>query len=894
MMDIVKATEKGKKHDVTVIQEAYYFFMSRAVAKHNWKLAVESSHTLLNTLKHEPYALAECVNHTAGSCNAGFDRLQALYLQPLHGTQSQLQRHHQRKKSQLSTKDILWHLKKASQVRALADSVQRDPRYPQIVLDSSSTKATMNLWSKRCQFLSQTRDWRAHVDDETINSALGGAVSAKECIQAMINFITKWRKEGPQPGSTEYAILLAAIAHSRDPGAVDRALALVEKFDASVQLSPEMYTSVFLAIRNHSTNHGDNTYVNRAGDLWRDMQHTFPNNKVTASVYMTILSRANQPEKVEEVLNELELAGDENEEHFPSLIHYNIALSAWSFANRPKAAERVGRLLKQLQRRLKPSIISYTAVLDTLVKSPGQVDRAMELLKKLQLSSNTRPDATCYLKVMRSLATRASREQDCKVREALCQKVQEILLLWRQHNSPTLDGYKLTLDAWACSHSMVAGRRAMDILKLVDAEFRAGNSKLLPDIETLEDAMLCLVRSKSSDFALRSADQLRRMAQEYDVKESVPFFRSFLRIVAWHDPFRAERILQKRFNEADEFCFQAIIRGYSNLPDGGATHAQRILDRMTRLYQDEGHLQLKPGDVTYLAVMEAWGKTKGRHPLAMRRVQELMEKTTPTSFAYSTYQQAILRLSPEQAPFLLEEKLQNMQRAYSNGTNPLGKPNAFHFSQVIYAWRVSGADHAAKRADAILKLMLELYARGDKHLKPTVGCYIGVLGAWAQSSDPQASQHALDVLQGMQNAATQDSHEAQPTASCFHEVMLAVVRSSRTDKFDRLYDLLCSMRENDHAEPRARANSYSLVLHECTDSKMANRILREYRHSVVEPQPEVFVSYISVMRILGRPFDTSDWPTAVLKHPRIQQMLKQSTLSNTREDRSTSTNKGES
>ena len=93
------------------------------------------------------------------------------------------------------------------------------------------------------------------------------------------------------------------------------------------------------------------------------------------------------------------------------------------------------------------------------------------------------------------------------------------------------------------------------------------------------------------------------------------------------------------------------------------------------------------------------------------------------------------RLAAKRAEAILER----MQELYEAGNVDV-KPNTICFSTVISAWARSRDPGAAKRAEAILERMQELYEAGNVDVKPNTICFNSVISAWANSGDPAGSK----------------------------------------------------------------------------------------------------------------------------------------------------------
>jgi hypothetical protein len=823
----------------TGLRSAFLYWLSkptrRVASKRNLpELPLNFAQKILDYCvdQNDPALIEYVVDNPGVSCNGGFDRLIYLYLEPLQGTGAQLRGHKYRKSLERSPEQTIDMLAKASAVRALADRLHRDPRYPNIVPDLTTCESTLYLWSKRSQFLANNNpSWRDSVAQSKADLAFGGKSNSQECIDAMKEFVFQRKQSihGPQPDTVMYSILLTAISQGKHFDAADEAFSLLKELelDDSVKKTIHLYTAVLLAYRSEVTR--STRAQEKAIELWNHMismdDPTISRNPIAAGIMMSMFAKVGKAEEAQKLLDEMEASAKEKSE-YPTRIHYNTLLHALTKAQLDDATIRAEKILQRMEslainnlRDTFPDRISYTSALNVFLQNGGTdcIEKAEAVLDNLEESSgrNLRPDKMTYSRFMQSLSMRRGREVDTQIKESFCIKIEEVLQRWRRRSEsdvtvkpPDLEAYKLCLHAWATSYSTLSPERGMLLFNEIESRYQAGQRNLRPDVYTFESVLHCL-SIKVDEASVRLSESLLRKLDEYNISQTGCMVKYYIGLVARQNVQKAATILNELEDNfasgasslrPNEQIYNAVIRGFCVREDG-ALEAQRLLDRMKRLALLPGRTDMTPSAVVYSSLIEAWAKS-GRKD-AVDHIEalfaEVCDRMIPNHFVYATYQNAISRSNLPDAPERVEAILTKMQEDYEQGRNKLGRPDANNFAAVISCWSFSRHKEAAERAEAILNRMESLYLHSLKyaHLRPTARCFKGAIAAWAMSGHPDGGKRALVLLDRMSIASRgQNIVHLRPSRACYDYCIVAIGRSKDSNRARKSLDLLKRMQRD--------------------------------------------------------------------------------------------------
>jgi pentatricopeptide repeat protein len=845
-------------------RQAFVYWMSRptrnlAVKRGKPDLPLQCARRILdNVLERGDSNLIQHVLYDMASPNTGMIRMMISYMTPFQGTRAAVEQAGRRVNRYASGSEMLEALVNASQIQQMMDQLHEDPAYPALKPDIDCYEAVLNLWGRRCMFFARTATSDRNMDDQSTRFALGGKTSARECIDEMKRLIETMEADDnlPNPNDVLYSILLTAFSHSRDPGTADEANAILQRIEQDPAMNDSiviLYNNVILAYANQSAT--DAKAAGMAIELWERMKargdSKISTNPITYSILMNMFAKLGNAEETQRLLDEMEATAPATRS-YPTRVHYNIALNAWAKTTASNAGDKAESLLLRMHAlkdstdrpAITPDKISYTAAMDTLLRSPSAdaIERAEALLDHSEQTNDekTMADTFTYNCFLRGLSICQSRELEAQAKEAISVKMDSVLVRMRRRSEkfrvvdePHRYFYNICLHAWANSHSPLAGERAYALFQDMETRYRAGNVAARPDTESY----MLVLKSLGFKSDMNTINIARELLQKMDkdgIRMTVGVLNQFLRVLAKSDAKgavqEAERILQQTEDSVrvgtgnvrpNEASYHVVIEGYSR--QGGAKDADRLLNQMKRLSTQPGRIDVRPNVVAYAAVMDAWGKSE--EPDALDRVESLFEEMCrigrPNSYVFGTYQSVLHRSRLPDAPKRVEAVLNHMQQEYEQGRNPSGKPNAINFSLAINSWAGSELEGAPDRAEAILDRIEELHRHSNKykHLKPTVGCYKGVIQAWALSGRPDAGDRAVALLDRMENAQRVDRNAILPNGVCYRYVMVAIGRSDDAHKASKVRAVLERMKAafkqgNRYALPGD--DHYAAVLRACT------------------------------------------------------------------------------
>ena len=735
-----------------------------------------------------------------GSPNINLCRMIRFHSAPLQGRRGFLQGGNYLAQSyqHVQLSDKIDGLYKASKVAKILQSLHENPAAPSFTPDFESSKVIMTLWNRRLKLLNElssrnskdvdivtNQDWQK---DDRITFALGGAVTTTECLDQMRRLMTediRPRIDDAYSLGKFYNALLSAYPSLGREGAADEAYRTLMELeeDPAVQVPIDCYNAVLMCFAREA-NDANSHAMDSALELWKHMNDTFSKgekarghlvessasfsdelsslNPVTVSTVLKILDGSRQPQMAQDFLERIEGMADKEGANYPNLVHYNTCLTAWAKSKLPEGGRRAESLLLRMtdlsnvdmkassrrssisqsrRRDILPDQVSYTAVIEALLFSgqPDGIDRADSYLAACEASPDERqmPDTAMYVTFLRGLLVRHRREIESQLREAICERMDDILYRMLERSKdfksvkkPISDTYSLVLNGWATSESSLAASRALTLLDSMES------NRISPDERCFVFALKCLYikpERKDKERIIQSAQSLIKKMDDLNISKTILVFNEYLSLLGrFGFVEEAETILRNAESAflngtgeilPDEASYFALVDGYST---SHASDAERIL----REYCDKIPGKDPPQHM-YAKVIGAWGRS-GR-PEALGRVEALFDEVKRitddqvTGYVYGSYITA-LRLADRRAdtPHRIEEILQKMYSDFETGRNISGQPNATNFATAITCWAKSGQRGAASRAEAILDRLEDLYSSGDhrhRKLKPTMACY---------------------------------------------------------------------------------------------------------------------------------------------------------------------------
>lgn len=319
------------------------------------------------------------------------------------------------------------------------------------------------------------------------------------------------------------------------------------------------------------------------------------------------------------------------------------------------------------------------------------------------------------------------------------------------------------------------------VKRLVD-ERRAGNV-YVSDL-TVHDYNCVLegwARSGAADAAAERCDSiLERMEKGGGlVKPDLSSYKAVL--MAWrhadgkHGAHRAQRILEHmvrlyqenpQVNEGilpDADCFDIVLQSWSRSSHVKAPEqAEGVLAAMERLYETTGSRKLKPRTTSFNAVLAAWYRSS--HPKAADRAYDLLGfmeqlenkgdwRVAPDKASYSTVMGALAKQDGK-SPLELAQRAEHLLRRVEHKSRTMESlsstrfvPDAILFNTVMGFWAKANVPGSFRYARSILDRQIAIYDSGcHDECCPDVFGYTSVIAsAAAERGTPQQCQEAFDV-----------------------------------------------------------------------------------------------------------------------------------------------------
>ncbi|KAL7549747.1 hypothetical protein ACHAWF_013014 [Thalassiosira exigua] len=219
----------------------------------------------------------------------------------------------------------------------------------------------------------------------------------------------------------------------------------------------------------------------------------------------------------------------------------------------------------------------------------------------------------------------------------------------------------------------------------------------------------------------------------------------------------------------DRISYNCLINAYSKWDVDSSEKVEKILEKMTSLtddVKDEGDdSYIRPDIVTYNSLMGYYASRKDQQSAAQRA----------------------------------EDLLLHVSGLASGGENI--EINTTTFNIVLKAWGNSGGGiHAAERAEALLRKMVQFASQGYGNIKPDAISFSTVINAYSKV-DPGDTSVALErteiLLDDLEGSFISDSDAN--IHSCYNAAANMIVKSGSEDSVDRVKDLMRRMKNMDRS-----------------------------------------------------------------------------------------------
>lgn len=278
-------------------------------------------------------SLVQGVIPNEDSPNGGLINLMEQQLMPFRGTHQAFLVADKRFHHRGQDKEVLLEsLSGATAVATAMESFHNSHLYGTMVPDTLSCSMMLNLWLKRCVYLSHFTE--TPTDSE--RAALGGADCVQDCVDAMEAYVNKMRVEAqyPNPSADTYNLLITAWVQSGLDGSLDTALELLRtaEDDTDIGLLDEVpYNAILSGMASAAQE--NQVWADAACDLLdRMLKVQLAPSPTVASYASVLLALANvgKVEHAQALLEQME-RGAAAEQIQPNLICYNIGETNRSF-----------------------------------------------------------------------------------------------------------------------------------------------------------------------------------------------------------------------------------------------------------------------------------------------------------------------------------------------------------------------------------------------------------------------------------------------------------------------------------------------------------------------------------------------------------------------------------
>jgi pentatricopeptide repeat protein len=396
---------------------------------------------------------------------------------------------------------------------------------------------------------------------------------------------------------------------------------------------------------------------------------------------------------------------------------YNILIGAWTNSGLKHSVEKVQERLEKMEAdpSMEANIVTYNSILHAYsqwIDTDSQLmDRASQLFARMK--EHGKVDVVSYATLILTYA-----------RGGQYQKGEE--LLEHMEISGKTTGiypndicYNTILDAYSQAASVEAAQRAEALVEKMTQLSKSGENKLAAPDRVSYTSVIKAWRNSGSRSAAERAEALLYRCQELSdgnsaMKPDLVMFNMVLSV--W-----------SRVSE--------IYRG----SDVGAQGAANLLSRM------KGDDQTLPDTISYNTVMQAWSKSEC--PNSVPQVLNLLEemkssdarRCKPDHRTYNAVLNALAKSRTGNATRLVEDFLTEIR---SSGI----PPTVIQYNILMDTIVSFDAKNAAKRTEAILRMMEDEARNGNSDLRPNMHSYNTVMNAYSKSGDPNTSQKIEALL----------------------------------------------------------------------------------------------------------------------------------------------------
>jgi hypothetical protein len=158
-----------------------------------------------------------------------------------------------------------------------------------------------------------------------------------------------------------------------------------------------------------------------------------------------------------------------------------------------------------------------------------------------------------------------------------------------------------------------------------------------------------------------------------------------------------------------------------------------------------------------------------------------------------------------------------MVQLYAKGLGHV-RPSRTVFNVLIHAWSRSKAKGAAQKAEQIFQWMEAQYRAGDDLVRPDEVSLCAVLNAWANQAEHGGAERAQQIWEHTDSVASERLRGFRPTITMPNIVIKAIARSKDPDAVRKAERVLLRLEEDYHSGKsylRPDVATYSSVINAC-------------------------------------------------------------------------------
>jgi len=425
---------------------------------------------------------------------------------------------------------------------------------------------------------------------------------------------------------------------------------------------------------------------------------------------------------------------------------YNALIKAYSSDSRSHEAEQVLRKMiwesENGNLDVIPDTITWNSVIEAHAKSrsPKAVDNATKILHEMSSSEYVHPDRVTMSLMLIALSRSAN-------------------------NAGNKD----------------AGKQAVSILERMEAQYRAGNELMKPDMFTYSQAIHCIAKAGGPDSVKMAMDVLTKMTDLHskgrdDLKPDTVTLNSVLSVMA------------------------------NSNTRGAARQAEQFLEKMEKS-NDPTSL---PNTKSYSTVISALAKSNQRDRLKraanlLQRMEEGGSNTAPNTVTYSTMLQVISKSNEPNSVERAMKILQRMEESYKSDKNV--RPNNYTYNHIMETVANStDRDKMVPLAQGLLSRMVKLATSIENNNASYTIVFNSAIKTIEKSSEKNKAKKAQSILEIMKTLNESGQLKAEPSVRTYNAIIRCCSFNSGTVEekraaFDIALDAFTKLREDKSIHP---------------------------------------------------------------------------------------------